>query len=322
MANYRRLTQEERYQIWALKKAGKGIRAIARELRRHPSTILREIRRNTGFKGYRPKQAYRLARQRQSRPGPKHCDDPLWRQVEQLLEQDWSPEQISLWLRERNVRISHSWIYHHIWRDRATGGKLYTHLRRAGKRKRKYGTGRERRGRFNEACSIEQRPQIVESRERLGDWEVDTIIGKGNSGVLLSLVERKSRLCLLARLNRRTAEETTAAIKALLGKMKDRVHTITSDNGKEFAGYREVAASLNAGFFFAHPYASWERGLNEHTNGLVRQYFPKGMDFSKITEDDVQFVMDRLNNRPRKCLGMKTPNQVFFGIDPPVALAC
>ena len=137
--------------------------------------------------------------------------------------------------------------------------------------------------------------------------------------MLLSLVERKYNLCMLARLDSRHAAMTADAIISLLGKMKDRVHTITADNGKEFAGHRKIAQALDAEFYFAHPYSSWERGLNEHINALVRQYFPKRMDFSQIRDADVQFVMDRLNNRPRKCLGMKTPNQVFFGIDPPVA---
>ena len=322
MANYQRLTQEERYQIWALHRTGKAIRKIARELNRSPSTVSRELRRNRSLRGYRPKQAHKLAMQRRYRGGNRRCDERLWQQVEQLLKQDWSPEQISLWLRQQDMLISHTWIYRYIWQDRAAGGALYRHLRREGKRKRKYGTRAERRGRIKDAVSIEQRPAIVDAKERLGDWEADTIIGKGNSGVLLSLVERKSNLCLLSRLDSRHAAITADAIIALLGKMKGRVHTITADNGKEFAGHKKIAQALDAEFYFAHPYASWERGLNEHINGLVRQYFPKGMDFSQIDDADIQFVMDRLNNRPRKCLGMKTPNQVFFGIDPPVALTC
>ena len=168
--------------------------------------------------------------------------------------------------------------------------------------------------------SIDKRPAVVERRSRLGDWELDTIIGKGHKGALVSLSERKSRLTLIAKVPTKAAEGITQAVVGLLKPLADRVHTLTSDNGKEFSKHTAVAKALNARFYFAHPYASWERGLNENTNGLIRQYFPKNRDFSTITDEEIRFVMDKLNNRPRKCLGMKTPNQVFFGIKPTVAL--
>ena len=154
----------------------------------------------------------------------------------------------------------------------------------------------------------------------MGDWELDTIIGKGHKQAIVSLPERKSRLTLIRKVGHKSADKVASAILLLLKPLTHRAHTMTSDNGKEFAQHETSADRLKARFYFAHPYASWERGLNENTNGLIRQYFPKRHDFTTITQDQIDRVMDKLNNRPRKCLGMKTPNQVFFGINPPVAL--
>ena len=179
------------------------------------------------------------------------------------------------------------------------------------KRRKRYGS-RARRGSIPNRVSIEARPQVVETKRRVGDWEADTIIGTAHRGAILSLVERKSKLVRLSKVIRNTAEAVAAASLALLGKVAARVHTITSDNGREFAAHERIAAGLEARFYFAHPYSSWERGLNENTNGLVRQYFPKKSDFSKITDKQVNKVVERLNNRPRKTLGYKTPNEVFF----------
>lgn len=162
---------------------------------------------------------------------------------------------------------------------------------------------------------------MVDNRSRLGDWELDTIIGKGHKQAIVSITERKSRLTLIQKVERKTASNVTRAILKLLKPIAGRVHTLTSDNGKEFADHETIAKGLGARFFFAHPYASWERGLNENANGLIRQYFPKHRDFTTITQAEINQAMDKLNNRPRKCLGIKTPNQVFFGINPPVALA-
>ena len=321
MKSYTQLTQEERYQIEALMKAGHGLSEIARILARSKSTISREVRRNKGLRGYRPKQAHRLAQERRWAKYSKRISEETWQWVERLLREDWSPEQVSRWLaREKRLHVSHEWIYQYVLRDKRAGGDLHTHLRCQKPRRKRYGTY-DRRGKLPNRKSIEERPAVVERRSRIGDWELDTIIGKNHSGVLVSLVERKSRLTLLAKVPDKTARSVRRAILELLAPLADRVHTLTADNGKEFAHHEAIAQSLSAEFFFAHPYASWERGLNENTNGLVRQYFPKKQDFSTITDAEVHMVMDKLNNRPRKCLGMKTPNQVFFGINPPVALA-
>jgi len=302
-------------------KAGQTQTEIAGLLGVHKSTISRELRRNRGLRGYRPKQAHRLCLERRQNKARVRIDTDQWRIVERLLCEDWSPEQISLWLgRERGIHISHEWIYQYVLQDKATGGTLYRHLRCQKQRRKRYG-GYSRRGQLQNRISIDERPAVVDTRSRLGDWELDTIIGKGHKQAIVSLTERKSRLALLHKVEKKTARNVTQAILRLLKPIAHCVHTLTSDNGKEFAGHERIAEKLDARFFFAHPYASWERGLNENTNGLVRQYFPKHRDFTTITQTEIDQVMHRLNNRPRKCLGIKTPNQVFFGIDPSVALA-
>lgn len=321
MSTYTQLTQEQRYQIYALMKADHNQTEIASIVEVHKSTISRELRRNRGLRGYRPKQAHQLATLRRRGKPYLRITQENWHLVEQLLREEWSPEQISLWLEEAgHFAISHEWIYQHVLQEKRDGGRLYRHLRCQKQRKKRYGTY-ERRGQIPNKVSIEERPVIVEGRQRLGDWELDTIIGKGHKQVIVSLSERKSRLSLIAKVATKGAEGVKEAVLALLKPISEHVHTITSDNGKEFSRHEVIAEALNADFFFAHPYASWERGLNENTNGLIRQYFPKGHDFDTITQKEIQAVMDKLNNRPRKCLGMKTPNQVFFGINPPVALA-
>nr|VFJ65639.1 MAG: Transposase and inactivated derivatives, IS30 family [Candidatus Kentron sp. FW]VFJ72174.1 MAG: Transposase and inactivated derivatives, IS30 family [Candidatus Kentron sp. FW] len=320
MSTYTQLTQEQRYQIYALKKAGHLQIEIAQTVGVHKSTISRELRRNSGKKGYRPKQAQKLACNRQQAKHSTRITRSTWALVRRLLCEDWSPEQISLWLKEQNLSsVSHEWIYQHIIQDKGRGGTLHLHLRCRKKRKKRYGT-HERRGQLPNRVSIEERPALVERRERLGDWELDTIIGKGHKQAIVSLTERKSRLSLIAKVETKRADKVEQAVLKLLKPLSEQVHTITSDNGKEFARHESMARILNADFYFACPYASWQRGLNENTNGLIRQYFPKNHDFSTITHQEIPFVMDKLNNRPRKCLGMKTPNQVFFGINPMVAL--
>jgi len=215
--------------------------------------------------------------------------------------------------------VSHERIYQFVLADKQDGGDLYRHLRCQKQRKKRYGT-RDHRGQLSGRTSIEDRPAIVAQRARLGDWELDTIIGKGHKQALVSLTERKARLTLLAKVERKTADQVATTIVRLLRPHAKKVHTLTADNGKEFAQHKTIAASLDADFYFAHPYASWERGTNENMNGLIRQYFPKHRDFRTVTDEEIQQAMDRLNNRPRKCLGYRTPNEVFFDKSP-VALA-
>lgn len=318
---YTQLTQEERYQIYALMKAEHDQTEIAMILGRHKSTISREINRNKGLRGYRPQQAQRLSDERRQAKAQPRISNTTWSDVEKLLRQDWSPEQVSLWLKsECGVSISHEWIYQYVLQDKAYGGNLYRHLRCQKQRRKRYGSY-NRRGQLIDRVSIDQRPALVDSRCRIGDWELDTIIGKGHRQAIVSITERKSRYTLIQKVKRKTAKCVSDAIVNLLAPISEKVLTLTSDNGKEFADHKNIAATLNAKFYFAHPYASWERGLNENTNGLIRQYFPKSSDFTTITQKEINQVMDKLNNRPRKCLGIKTPNQVLLGINPTVALA-
>jgi IS30 family transposase len=312
LMSYKQLTQEQRYQIYACMKANWSQLEIAHEIGVHPSTVSREVKRNRGCRGYRPKQAQQRTEERKLKHVTSRIPPQTWALIESQLRQDWSPEQAAGWLKgERHVQISHERIYQYIYADKRVGGTLHQHLRCRKQRRKRYGSY-QRRGQIKGRRSIEARPAIVESRRRLGDWEVDTIIGAHHKEAIVSVVERKSKLTFLKKVRRKSAEAVEQALAELLQPVREKCYTITSDNGKEFANHQAIAACLQADFYFAHPYASWERGLNENTNGLVRQYFPKKSDFSKIKDLDVQHVMDRLNNRPRKRLGYKTPNQVFF----------
>ena len=320
MTHYTQLTQEQRYQIYALIKAGLNQTEIADIVGVNKSTICRELGRNRGRRGYRAQQAHRFCLERRCHKVSPRITNMAWHLDERLLRQQWSPEQISTWLQKKtNISISHEWIYQHILTDKYAGGSLFTHLRCQKQRKKRYGAY-SRRGRIPGQISIEQRPAIVDTRRRFGDGELDTVIGKNHQQALVTLVERKSRLMLMAKVLRKTAGNVTQAIIHLLSPLMPWVHTLTVDNGKEFAQHQTIAKRLKARVYFAHPFSSWERGLNENTNGLIRQYFPKKHDFTTITKKQIDHVMDRLNNRPRKCLGFKTPNQVFFGVEPNVAL--
>ncbi|MCA1605491.1 MAG: IS30 family transposase [Acidobacteria bacterium] len=310
--SYTQLTREQRYQIYALMKAGQNQTQIASIIGCHKTTISREVRRNRGQRGYRPKQAQEKAAARHLAAYCPRITQQTWTHVELLVRREWSPEQIAGRLRlEKHATVSHERIYQHIYADKRAGGDLYRHLRCQKQRRKRYGAY-DRRGQLPDRVSISQRPQIVDSKRRLGDWEADTIIGQRHQQALVSLTERKSKLTRLKKVERNTAEAVAQASLALLGTGTGKVHTITSDNGREFAAHKQIAARLSAKFYFAHPYASWERGLNENTNGLVRQYFPKKSDFSKTTDEEIAGVMERLNNRPRKTLGFRTPNEVFF----------
>ncbi|HEX2930742.1 MAG TPA: IS30 family transposase [Candidatus Binatia bacterium] len=310
--SYTQLTRGQRYQIKALMKEGHNQAQIATNVGCHKSTISRELSRNRGLKDYRPHQADELAFDRQCETYRSRIAWQTWQRVEQLLRQDWSPEQITGHLkREKQPSVSHEWIYLHVYADKRRGGTLHRHLRSQKKQRKRY-SGYIRRGQIPNRTSIDKRPKIVANKGRFGDWEADTIIGARHKGGILSVVERKSKLTRLRKLHSKAAAEMRHTSISLLGPLAAQVHTITVDNGKEFCEHELIAKKLNTRIYFAHPYASWERGLNENTNGLVRQYFPKKYDFSKITNEELQRVEDLLNNRPRKTLGYRTPNQVFF----------
>ena len=309
MRSYTQLTREQRYQISALLKMGHSLTEIAGLLQVHKSTVGRDINRNRGRRGYRPRQADQKACNR--RKTPRRIVRIQWDEVDALLRQDWSPEQVSGRLKTQEHKgVSHEWIYQHILADKHSGGDLYRHLRCQKQRRKRYGCY-DRRGTFPNRVSIDKRPEIVNSRQRLGDWEVDTVIGKGQQQAIVTLTERKSRLALIRKVDQRTAQAVKDAILVLLQPLMAQTHTLTSDNGKEFALHQQIAEQLQATFFFSHPYSAWERGANENMNGLLRQYFPKTQSFKTVTDDQITNAMQRLNNRPRKTLAFRTPFEVF-----------
>jgi len=310
--NYRQLAREQRYTISVLMKDGYNQSQIADSLGFHKSTISRELQRNRGANGYYFNQAQQLARQRRRHSHGPRISVQTWQQVELLLRRQWSPEQISGRLKlERQQSVSPERIYLYVYADKRRGGSLYRHLRSQKKQRKRYG-GYIRRGQIPNRVSIDDRSTMVDSKRRYGDWEADTIIGARHQGALFSCTERKSKLTLLCKLKNKAAAELKRESIKLLLPYAARIHTITVDNGKEFCDHRDIATVLQANIYFAHPYASWERGLNENTNGLVRQYFPKKYDFAQITNTEAQQVAELLNNRPRKTLGYRTPNEVFF----------
>ena len=208
------------------------------------------------------------------------------------------------------MQISHEWIYQHIYADKAAGGDLHKHLR-CQKPYRKRAGGQDRRGKIRNRVDIDERPEIVDQRARIGDWDADTVVGKGRQRYLVTLVERKSRFTLFKQVESKRAAVVREAIVELLAPYQDQTHTLTFDNGKEFAEHERVAEALEADTYLAHPYAFWKRGTNENTNGLLRQYFPKESDLSEATDARVAWVHERLNTRPRKCLDFETPETVF-----------
>ena len=317
MRQYQQLTEDDRIDIYAMKQAGKTQRDIARHLGVHPSTISRELARNTGQRGYRPRQAHRRAMERRHRAAKAIKMTPeTIASIEQRLRREHSPEQIAGRMKVdpnyHGPTVSHERIYQHIKNDKAHGGRLRRHLRIIGrKKKRKHYGQRDFRGKIPGRVGIEQRPGIVETKKRLGDWEADTILGRHHRGALVSLVERRSQFTVLGHVVRKTAAAVQEQITRKLWPYRRRVHTLTTDNGREFAAHETIARELGIRVYFADPYQAWQRGLHEQINGLIRRYFPKRTDLRHVTEEQLQEVMDRLNHRPRKTLGFKTPYEVF-----------
>lgn len=325
--SYHHLTSEQRCQIYALKSTGMLQKDIAIAVNTTPSSISRELKRNSGERGYRFKQAQEKAelRRYQASSKPKRMTKEMIEILNSRLADKWSPEQLSGVLKASNNPLSYQSIYNHVWADRRAGGELYKHLRRRGKKYNYKGGSKAGRGCIPNRVDIKNRPKIVETKQRFGDWEADTIIGAKHRGAIVSLVDRKSKFTLLYGLPNKCAVLVTAAIISCLEKLPTKMkRTITYDNGKEFSKHADIAQALDVKCYFATPYHSWERGLNEHTNGLVRQYFPKGSDLSAIPDGEIQFVENQLNDRPRKVLGYRTPREVIMGLKKPtpIALQC
>lgn len=309
------LTLEQRYKIEAYKSLGKGITEIANYLGRDKSVISREIKRNAdGRSGlYKADLAQRKTNQRHQNKR-KMCkfNPEVEANVLHHLKQDYSPEQIvGRATIDGIVMVSHERIYQYIWKDKRGGGKLYKHLRTKGKKYRKRGLEKDNRGLISKRMDIDMRPEIVDKKERIGDLEIDLVIGKDHNGALLTINDRATGLLFMGKVDTKESIAIETKIVELLKDWKPLLHTITSDNGKEFSNHQQIAQKLEIDYFFAKPYHSWERGANENLNGLIRQYFPKKSNFENITQEQIERVINILNNRPRKRFGFKTPNEIF-----------
>lgn len=320
--SYRHLSESERTVIFYLCMDGRSKAEIARTLGRHPSTIGRELRRNRNvLDQYLPDHAQRLAarRGRQERPRPRTGDAALMAHVDAKLQARWSPEQIAGRLRVAppsrlaGASISHATIYRWIWACPGRSQRLRPFLRVAHKKRRKPYGKPSKRGQIPNRVSIDHRPEVVQERSRLGDWEGDTVVGKRRGGYVVTNVDRASRYTVARKLDSPKAQALTAALHDAMRRLPaDRRRTQTFDNGREFAGHEDIARLLGVDVYFAHPYSSWERGTNENTNGLLRQYLPKGSDFAQLTTWRLESTIRQLNDRPRKCLNYRTPAEVFW----------
>ena len=316
MKKYRQLTLGLRYQIFAYKQENYSISKIANVLGFHKSTISRELKRNTKDNYYSPEYAEILS---VSRDKNKRTNKKLTNKVKLLiskyLKANWSPEQISGRLKkDKIINISHETIYRYIYKNQRHGGKLFKLLRHKNSKYQNRSELYRTRGQIKNRVNINKRSVLVDKKSRFGDFEVDTVIGKNHKGALVTLVDRNSKFTLIRKVESKHAKGVTEAIIELLRPIKSLIHTITSDNGKEFSFHEEVAKELDIKFYFCNQYASCERGLNEHTNGLIREYIPKKSEFDKISKKEIVNIQNRLNNRPRKVLEYKTPNEIFFKI--------
>lgn len=314
MVKYNQLTPEQRYKIDALFNSSSPItqKQIAEQIGVSESTISRELKRNSRPRaGYRGKQAQEFSKKRRF-VKPFKIVGKLEEQVRAKLEQEWSPEQIVGRMALDKISneeqsVSHETIYQYIYIKQKTGDKLYTKLRRKRKKRRKRLKKDDNRGKIPNKVMIDERPQIVNDKERIGDWEADTIIGLEHQSAILTLTERKSKFTLIFPLQAKTAQEVENNITIAFESVNIPVWTITFDNGKEFTNHQNIAQNLGCQTYFAFPYHSWERGLNENTNGLIRQYIPKKQCFKEIDPYFIKNVQNKLNNRPRKSLNYLTP---------------
>jgi len=316
--SHKQLNQKQRYHIFGLLEAGYNQTQIANEVGVHKSTISRELKRNVFWWGsriaqYKPDYAQAYCKDRHKRKAKRV---KLTKKVKaficEKLKEQWSPEQISGYAKYKGLfSLSHEAIYQFILKNKQLGGSLYKNLRHQAKKYRKRYGSPKRQGPIKNRRFIHERPSIVDKKQRVGDWEIDTIIGKNRKEAIVTVVERVSKFTILKKVTRKTAEQVMRATIEGLEDHKEKVLTITSDNGSEFAQHESISHALEANFYFAHPYSSWERGLNENTNGLVRQYLKKGADFSGVGDQYLGLIMSRLNSRPRKSLGFACPAEKF-----------
>lgn len=315
--SYKHLTQQERYLINAYRRI-KTQKEIAKMIGVHPSTVCRELKRGKGsisgqdyWSIASQKRADALQQQKSKQANFKLTEETV-NLIQKYLKLEYSPEQISATLERRhNTQVSYVTIYTYIHTNKLNNGTLHTHLRQQGRRRKKY--GHSRKNRIKERVSIEERPSLVDDKIRIGDFEADTIIGKGRQGAIVTIVDRKSMYTKISIPVNKKSHIVANEMVRLLAPYKKKVHTITTDNGLEFAQHQNIAKKLKCDYYFCHPYSSWERGLNENINGLIRQYIPKGSSFEHINKKDIRRIENRLNHRPRKSLGWRTPYEVFHG---------
>jgi len=325
MKNYTHISNHQRIELASLYKNGHSVSDISKQLNLHRSTIYRELKRNSKPRGsYEAYYANNLSEIRKERFAfnRKFTSEMKVLINDKLENQQWSPEQINGYCSQKNIpMVSHERIYQYIYHDKEDGGSLFKHLRTGQKKyKKRYGNHKNPKIIIKNKVSIDKRPEITNSKQRYGDWEIDTIIGKNHKGAIVTVVERKSSFILIRKLKGKNAKELAKETIRLMMPFKELVHSITSDNGTEFAEHQYIAKKLNAKFYFAHPYSSWERGLSEYSNKLIRQYVPKKSNFEDISVHYLNQVNIKLNNRPRKLLNFDSPLKVFMGNLKDVAL--
>jgi IS30 family transposase len=314
-SNMSHITAEQRYTIDAMKQQNYSQTAIATAIGKHKSVICRELKRNCDLRNNTYK--YELAQKKYVhrlviKTKNIKLNDAMKAYIIPLLENKLSPEQIAGLSKKNGIPcVSTERLYQYIWADKKKGGLHYIHLRNQDKRYRKRGSSKDKSGIIKDKVCISERPEIVENKERLGDLEVDTIIGKDHKGAIVTINDRATGLVIIRKLEGKNALELVQKIIEVLISLKSYLHTITSDNGKEFAEHKMIAEALNIKYYFARPYHSWERGANENLNGLIRQYIPKKTNFDDVTEAQIEKIEDDLNNRPRKRFNYQTPNEVF-----------
>lgn len=314
--NYKQLTLTKRYHISTLIKEGYNQKNIAKEIGVHPSTICREFKRfkDSNKQDYNPNELQIQAKlQHIKKPKRSAFTKSIERYIRKGIKEDWAPVQIAGRMKlDINKSISHETIYKYIYNNKANGGLLYTHLRDRNKKYHNRLNKYKKRSIIPNRVSIHKRAKIVDKKSRIGDWEIDTIIGKDHKGAILTIVDKASKFLLIKNIGSKHADVTAQATIDLLHPLKDITHTVTADNGTEFTYHEKVSLALDLKYYFCDPYSSWQRGLNEHTNGLIRQYIPKKSSFENISQEEIVIIANKLNHRPRKSLGFKTPFEVFM----------
>lgn len=297
--NYQQLTEGRRYQISALLERGISVSEIAKTVQCHRSTVYRELKRGSKGSHYCLNEAQVLSIKKRTSARKYRIPQERIDFIRLLLEADWSPEKVSSVLTKVGAAVSHEWIYRFVAQDKRLGGKLYRRGRK------------EKAPTIKNAVSIDDRPSIADRKELLGDWEIDTVLSKHGIDAMVTILERKTRFYVIKKVPSKSADDVIKATIELLMPYKEHVHTITADNGREFAGHETIAKALEADVYFAHPYSSWERGANENANGFLSQYVKKGTDLTTVTDSDIEFAVSRINDRPKKCLDFKQPAIVF-----------